>query len=54
MSAAASKPRFGSVLEISKPEWEQEVQRAPEGVYVVIVLYQGYIPVCEILLDLLN
>lgn len=41
MQAAASKPRFGSVIEISKPEWEMEVQRAPPGVFVLICLYQN-------------
>jgi len=39
---AASKlvPKFGSVVEISKPDWEQEVTRAPAESPVVIHLYQ--------------
>lgn len=37
----AAKPRFGSVIEISKPEWEQEVQRAPADAWVVIHMYQN-------------
>ena len=52
MKQAAARPRFGSVIEISKPEWEMEIQRAPKGVFVVIGLYQSYIPVCQVLLEI--
>jgi len=39
---AASKlvPKFGSVIEISKPDWEMEVTNAPAESRVVIHLYQ--------------
>jgi hypothetical protein len=36
------KPRFGKQLEISRPEWEVQVTRAPQDVVVVITLYQMY------------
>ena len=36
----AARPKFGSVYEIRKPEWEQEIVRAPTDVNVFIVLYQ--------------
>jgi len=40
MKEQAAKPRFGSVLEITKPEWDTEILRAPTDVFVVINLYQ--------------
>ena len=40
MQVQAAKPRFGSVIEISKPEWEMEVSRAPAESFVVVVVYQ--------------
>ena len=40
MKEQAARPKFGSVIEISKPEWEMEIQRAPAGVNVMILLYQ--------------
>jgi len=42
------------VREISKPEWEIEITRAPADVYVVVVLYQNYIPVCRLMLEILD
>ena len=54
MQAQAARPRFGSVIEISKPEWEQEVQGAPQGTFVVIALYQNHIPVCHVLLEIFD
>lgn len=52
---AASKqvPKFGSVVEISKPDWEQEVTRAPAESPVVIHLYQEHVVECKILNELL-
>ena len=35
----AAKPKFGSVYEINKPEWEQHVTNAPKEAKVVIHLY---------------
>ena len=41
MKSQAALPTFGSVYELTKPDWEQQVTRAPEGVWVLIVLYQN-------------
>ena len=35
------KPRFGSVIEINKQQWEEHITRAPKDVPVVIHLYQS-------------
>jgi len=36
----AARPKFGSLLEINRPQFEIEVTRAPKDVLVVIHLYQ--------------
>ena len=36
----AAKPKFGSVFEITKPDWEAHVSNAPPETNVVIHLYQ--------------
>ncbi len=36
----ASRPRFGELLEIQRPEFEIQVNRAPKDVVVLIHLYQ--------------
>ena len=54
MKANAAKPRYGSVLEISKPEWEIEIQRAPADTFVVICLYQNHVPACQVLLEIFD
>lgn len=40
MKVSAAKPRFTSVLEITKPQWDDEILGAPTDVFVVINLYQ--------------
>ena len=39
MKAQAALPKFGSVIEIIKPEWEAHVTNATRDVNVVIHLY---------------
>ena len=39
VKADAAKPKFGSVYEISKPDWEEHITRAPAESNVVIHLY---------------
>jgi hypothetical protein len=34
------KPKFGELIEISKPDFEMQVNRAPKGVVVLVHLYQ--------------
>lgn len=45
----AAKPKFGSVFEISKPDWEQHITNAPADVNVIIHLYQEYVVECKVL-----
>ena len=37
----AGRPRFGGLIEISRPEFEVHVTRAPKDAVVVIHLYQN-------------
>jgi len=41
--------RFGSVTEISKADWVTEVNKAGEGVWVVVEVYKPGVPVCKLL-----
>ena len=44
MRAAAALAKYGSVLEISGQDYVQEVNKAGDGVWVVLHLYkQGYV-----------
>lgn len=49
MKAAAALAKFGTVLEITAPEYVQEVNNAGEGVNVVLHLYKQGIPLCALL-----
>ena len=49
MHAAASLAKFGTVLEISGQDYVQEVNKAGEGVWVVLHLYKQGIPLCALL-----
>jgi len=40
MQAAQMNARFGSVVEISKPDWVREVNKAGDGVWVVVHVYK--------------
>ncbi|KAK7091217.1 phosducin-like protein 3 [Littorina saxatilis] len=44
-----SRARFGEVQEISKSDWVQEVNKAGEGVWVVIHVYKQGIPLCSLI-----
>ena len=41
LKAEASKPKFGSVYEINKQDWDYHVQNAPKDTRVVICFYQN-------------
>ncbi len=44
MTQAAQKAKYGSVSEITKADWVQEVNKAGDGVWVVLHVYkQGYV-----------
>ena len=40
VAVEAAKPKFGSVYEINKPEWDYHVTKAPAESNVIIHLYQ--------------
>jgi thioredoxin-like negative regulator of GroEL len=54
VQAEAAKPKFGSVYEIGKQDWEEHVTNAPPEANVVIHLYQNHITECKLLNDILN
>nr|KAG5701304.1 hypothetical protein BaRGS_020666 [Batillaria attramentaria] len=48
MMAKQNRSRFGDVVEITKADWMQEVNKAGEGVWVVIHVYKQGIPLCNL------
>ena len=40
MREAAQKARYGDVLEITKEDWVREVNKAGDGVWVVLHVYK--------------
>jgi hypothetical protein len=48
------RPRFGTQIEIQRPEFEVQVNRAPAEAIVVITLYQPYIPESVLLVEILD
>ncbi|KAH3691835.1 phosducin-like protein 3 isoform X1 [Dreissena polymorpha] len=49
MHAAQQRSKFGEVREISKSDWVTEVNKAGEGIWVVIHVYKEGIPLCKLL-----
>lgn len=49
LKSAASKAKYGSVLEISACDYVKEVNQAGEGVYVVLHLYKQGVPLCTLI-----
>ena len=49
MKLDATKPKYGQIIEINRPQFEIEVNRAPPEVIVIIHLYQDYIEECVLL-----
>lgn len=45
--STASRHHFRHVFEISKQDYVQEICEAGEGIYVLLHLYQDYIPACR-------
>merc|ERR1719398_393503 len=50
----SEKARFGDVREISAVDYVQEVNKAGEGIMVVLHLYKQGIPLCALLNEYLN
>lgn len=40
LKVESAKPKFGSVFEIVKADWEEHITRAPVDVFVCIIFYQ--------------
>lgn len=49
MKALAGKAKFGSVREISGQDYVNEVNKAGDGIYVVLHLYKQGIPLCNVI-----
>lgn len=54
IAAAQNKGKFGSVREISKDEYVREVNKAGEGVWVVLHVYKQGIPLCSLINNHIN
>lgn len=48
MMAKQNRARFGDVVEITKADWVREVNKAGEGIWVVIHVYKQGIPLCSL------
>ncbi|XP_060553545.1 phosducin-like protein 3 [Ruditapes philippinarum] len=48
MREAQQKNKFGEVREISKSDWVTEVNKAGDGIWVVIHVYKPSIPLCKL------
>ncbi|KAI8851645.1 viral IAP-associated factor [Chytridium lagenaria] len=49
MKALASKEIYGTVTQISKPDYTVEVTEASKSVYVVVFLFQAPLPACRLI-----
>lgn len=48
MREAQQRNKFGEVREISKSDWVTEVNKAGDGIWVVIHVYKPSIPLCKL------
>ncbi|CAO3651353.1 unnamed protein product [Cunninghamella blakesleeana] len=49
MQDQAMKNKYGSITQISKPEFVQQVTEASKDCSVIVHLYQEYIPACQLM-----
>eukprot|EP00729_Bicosta_minor_P010828 gene10827-34236_t len=49
MKAAAGKPEFGEIINITGNEYVREINGAGKGVFVALLLYRTDLPVCRLL-----
>lgn len=54
LQALAEKSKFGSVREISGQDYIDEVNKAGEGIWVVLHLYKQGIPLCALINQFMN
>ena len=50
----AAKPKYGSILHITKEDYVREINDAPKDVFVVLVLYQDYLEYSVMLVNILT
>jgi len=49
LKAMSSKPRFGSVIEISGQDWVEAINKAGDDIWVIVHLYKNGIEMCNLL-----
>jgi len=54
IGTSTKAPTWGWVKEISKPDFKREVNEAPAGVFVCLLLYQEYIESCQLMLKVIE
>ena len=54
IKALQQKSRFGDVREISANDYVEQVNKAGEGIWVILHLYKQGIPLCALINDYLN
>lgn len=54
MQALSEKSKFGSVREISGQDYIEEVNKAGDGIWVVLHLYKQGIPLCALINQFMN
>ncbi|KAJ3300067.1 hypothetical protein HK104_004789 [Borealophlyctis nickersoniae] len=54
MRTAASREKYGTVVEISKPDYQTEVTDASKSTWVVLHLYQNHVPGCKLINGILD
>ncbi|KAJ3030941.1 Phosducin-like protein 3 [Rhizophlyctis rosea] len=54
LQSEASSAKYGSVTELSKPDYNREVTEASATTYVVLHLYQNHIPACKLINGILD
>ncbi|KAK5640235.1 hypothetical protein RI129_011046 [Pyrocoelia pectoralis] len=54
IKALADKSKFGTVLEISAQDYVHEINKAGEGVWVILHLYKQGIPLCALINQYMN
>merc|ERR1712007_281969 len=54
MKAFQAKSNFGSVREITAVDYVQEVNKAGDGVFVILHLYKQGVPLCALVNEYMN
>merc|ERR1712059_225306 len=54
MKARSEKAKFGDVREITAVDYVQEVNKAGDGVFVILHLYKQGVPLCNLVNEYMN